>query len=478
MFPVAYNTLSGNGRSRVHGKWISYRDTNRWSRIAPEFRNDGSAFVADYAPYRYWCPQFADGTAVLEANNRWDILTRSNITAPAMEFAITPVDVRPNVAGRIDPDRPTQVYYPDAWAAGVSLRYTVWHGRAPRPTHEVMIDPQQITPGQSVTVSFDITSPNAITLVRDIDGTKVRPKNPDNSEWTGAVGDTATIPETGAAIHMLDGGLPHPQRGAGIKKPVAWYAGREPVQITVAAAIVASQTIRLTKTVPSWLIDEARAAGELIFADVTHTLYPDPHIESTTFDGIVQRSVAAESWATMIASAGTGSADNGSYNLNCQKSGADYTLNVRHIFLFDASAVAGTVLTASLNYQVDFLSVADKTVRIVEAVTASNTGASQSDYENMGDVSFSADTATSGTGWKAVNCNAAGISYLDSAVGGIVKIGLRHAEDKGGETTGPAAGFHRIVSAEAAGTANDPYLELITGSGLISSAFMLGMLGR
>lgn len=460
MRPVAYNTLQAGHRSRIHGKWVGFRNSGHgWDAIDPRFRNDGSAFDFSAGPFRFHAPQFANQTATLEVNNRWDILSRSSITTPAMTFEITPENIQP-VAGRIDDNNPSQVWYDNAWGPGLSLRYTVWHGRAPRATREAVIDPQLCPQGRDLQASWLVRSPRALTLING-----ARPKNPDGSDWTGAIGDRADLPETGAAIHLFDGQV-DPVRGSGFKGPQVWYWQADGTLVTapaqVTAEIVTADTIRLTKTIPQAIIDAAAAEGSLVLCDDTQTIYPDPHIEITTWDGQVGSNNAT--WATVIAGTDLGYYNSNITIANCSWSNTNTYF--RAITLFDASALAGQTVTDATWYATKSGGYS-RIQRLTGATTASNTGHSASDYQNTylnNDTSY-ADGILIDDAHLGTSLNAAGISWVQAAVDGtgIIKLSFRATEDYIGATTGPGKGPDTtgIYTAESA---NDPYLELTYGA--------------
>lgn len=461
-----YNTKVTGNTSRVHGKWVGYNTGNRWDAIDARFANDGSSFGWSAGPMRFYAPQFANGVAVLEANNRYDIFSRSAITTPAMEFAITPENVSA-VAGRIDENNPSQVWYDNAWGPGLSLRYTVWHGRAPRVTREAVIDPQLCPQGRDLQASWLVRSPRALTL---IDG--ARPKNPDGSDWTGSPGDTAEIPTTGAAIHYFDGQA-DPVRGSGFKPPKIWYWDNiDPATgigtlvsqpATVTATIVTADTIRLTKTIPAVLVLAARTAGSLLITDDVQTIYPDPNVEVTTWDGHV--GAYSGDWATVI-SKSTVSAYCNDYQATAgvtwDPSGS--ATHYRFISLFDLAAVSGTVSAAS--WHAMRTGGYNRSCRLTAATTASNTGFTASDYQNTylnNDTSLADAFLLDST---PVSLNATGVAAAQSAVGGILKLSCRAAEDYIGATVGPAGGDTTYLY--TADSANDPYIEITTAAAALT----------
>ena len=476
----------------MHGKWVAYHDGGGWRSIDSSFRDDGSAFVSDYGPMRFAVPQFAHETATLEINNQWDIWSRSLITSPAMVFEVTPEDVSP-VAGRIDEDNPSQVWYDDAWGSGLSLRYTVWHGRAPRATREVVVDPDRCPRGVDLDVSWLVRSPNALTL---IDG--VRPKNPDGSDWTGVAGDTAVIPEGGASIHYFDGQV-DPVRGSGFKGPRVWYWQSDGTLVTqpaiVTALLVDAETIRLTKTIPQAIVDAAAAEGSLVLCDDTQTIYPDPHAEVASCDGLTRRSITyttydsyggATTWADLIAGAGTAVLDTlATTNLEHYYSGITQFHHSRILFGFDMSALSGTVTGADVSFYLQ--SSGSLSARFSCASPASNTSLATADHQDTYDNhdtdltgSFAFPYLSPQRVTRALNAD--GLTYLDGQMGSVAFLSLRFATDKVGGTKPGLVESGGIRMAEYSGTSSDPYLDLTyaAGGGAVGSrcSYSLGMVLR
>lgn len=454
----------------MHGKWHAFRDAGAWRTIDPAFRNDGAAFVSDRGPLKFHVPQFANQTAVLESANEWDIFGREAISTSEMVFEITPENVQP-VAGRIDENNPSQVWFNDAWGPGLSLRYTIWHGRAPRATREAVIDPQLCPQGRDLQASWLVRSPRALTLING-----ARPKNPDGSDWTGTPGDTAEIPSTGAAIHYFDGQV-DPVRGSGFKPPRIWYWDNiDPATglgtlvsqpATVTATIVSSDAIRLTKTIPAALVEAARLAGSLLITDDVQTIYPDPHAETTTWDGYLgARSNDYVIALTAAAASATYSSD--SFNVG-YVGWAPNTAAVlsRTFMLFDVSALAGNTVTDVNHGIYAWANLNSSLFRITGATTSSNTGLTLSDYgaTYLGhDTDFITQQQYNTAGYHVAAYNAAGVSAVQAAVdgSGIFKSCFRQTEDFIDSTSSTLYGDKpQFLLAEYT---NDPYIEVTYGA--------------
>lgn len=461
---------SGN-RARVRGKWENFRRGGGWVRIVPEFQSDGSAFEFSSGPFRFHAPQFANQTAMLEITNEWDIWSRSPITSPAMVFEVTPEGVQPGIAGRIDDNNPSQVWYDDAWGPGLSLRYTVWHGRAPRATREAVIDPARCPRGRDLQASWLVRCPKALTLING-----ARPKNPDGSDWTGSPGDQADLPATGAALHYFDGQV-DPVRGSGFKGPQVWYWKADGTLVTqaatVTAVIVTPDTIRLTKILPQAVVDAADAEGSLVLCDDTQTFYPDPNIELTTWDGYIGlrwTSYTGSNFDVMVTQAATSS----SYANDSQMSAALGARSPNYLYrvwqLFDLSSLSGQTISAvthgcSVTGNANALAY-----RLTEATTASNTGRSLSDFQNTYNNHdtdlLETDFDFSTTGMHTATYNAAGIAAAQAAVDGtgILKTCVRWDQDNQSAPASPGAFPADQLYLDTAESANDPYIEVTYGA--------------
>ena len=474
MTPYSYNANRFANRVRIHGKWLNYLSNGLWRSIEAAFQDDSSAFEFSKGPFRFHAPQYATGKAVLEVNNEWDIWSKSRITSPAMVFEVIPENVYP-VAGRIDENNPSQVWYDNAWGPGLSLRYTIWYGRALRCTREAVIDPAQCPRGRDLHASWLVRSPKALTLVN---GT--RPKNPDGSDWTGAAGDTALIPENGAAIHYFDGQL-DPYRGSGFKGPKVWYWKADGTLVTatatVTATIVDAETIRLVKTIKQETIDTAAAEGSLVFCDDTQTFYPDPNAEITTFDGRTgakHQMYDATNYHETVALAGSSTYSNDSQTtsyvgFHFGGGAGGYQLH-RFFALFDLSSIAGNTISAITQGWTVAGNATSKTFRVTGATTASNTGYSVADHYNTyinNDVAYSDDNPglTPNASEVTMNYNATGIADAQTAADGtgILKTCLRRANDN---LNAPADGQHDFdqPTVYTAESAYDPSLLVTYGA--------------
>jgi hypothetical protein len=491
MQPVFYNTLADGNRRRVYSKWHAYQYGSKWHTIEPEFRNDGSGFVSDRGPFRFYAPQFANQTAVFEVTNNYNIFTHRRIHTPPMEFELTPLGVDPTVAGRIDEHNPTQVWYDDAWGPGLSLRYTVWHGRAPRATREAVIDPTRGPRGRDLHAAWLLQSPRALTLING-----QRPRNPDGSEWTGSRDDTATLPPTGASVHYFDGQL-NRDRGGGFKPPKVWYYTRAGKLVTehatVTARVVSSSQIQMTKTVPARIIDAAAAEGSLVFCDDTQTFYPDPSPETSSVDGYVRylNTDGDSTWAQVIAGTNgtltgfdSGSLDDVTYLRRV--SGGWRQVN-RAVLVFDLTSITGQTVdsgTFAMYAQDDSgtgctvaLDGSDwhdtSTTSVTDAAWSTGSGTKMSDtvYEANGTPNWDINAV------QEFDLNAAGIAHVDGHLGGHTTFMLRDEDDLAGTDPKSSGTMWSYCGGAFAEWTTDPYLELtLSASGGGNRAAALAML--
>ena len=222
----------------------------------------------------------------------------------------------------------------------------------------------------------------------------------------------------------------------------------------------------------------------------TLTVYPDPHTETSTVDGRVYRTAVNETFATIIAGAGSGAGDAAADNIVCNLA-ASTTSNqfaqlIRGIFLFDTSALGLSEISAavlSLNGGATELGgvktngLGEPALHIAASTPASNTALAAADYGNVGGTSFGsvsyANIQASGsyTNWTL---NATGIAAISKT--GISKFSLRHSWDITGSFTGTwasgAASHFGFKLAETANTTSDPKL-VVTYASLMGNFLLL-----
>ena len=474
MTPLTWNTDRSGNRSRVYGGWHNWLDQSGWRALDGGFREDSGRYVASQIPGLYSVPALATGSVEFEVNQRYDIFSKSMINDAPWSLEITPENVRP-IAAQRDDNMPDQIVYPNAFADGVDLRYTVWIGRAPRVTREIVI--RKEPPGDhDLRGSWLLRSNNVTAYVRGPTGQLVRP-------WSGIVADRAITQGQGVILRAGRGLNESEMRGSGIRTPTAWYYLPDgtlvSTPITVEFEIVAVDTVRATKVIPRAFIREAFAAGAMaVMSDDTSTFYPDPHAESTSVDGYVQESTT-QSWSSLRSDVGSSNIDNSSPLIVAVYSGNTtntfYNMH-RSICGFDLSSLSGQTALSSTFGSTYYTSVAshDETaaVALCGATPASNTDLVNADYSQLGSSRY-CDTDVDETAWAGVmtwELNATGISAANSAIGGsgILNLGLRLAFDIDDSaptwTSSNKNSNLQVKSAENAGTSDDPYLEVTTGT--------------
>jgi hypothetical protein len=484
MTPHKWNTdLIDDNRFRVYGGWHNWLDQSIWRALDGGFVEDSGRYVASQIPGLYSVPALATGSVEFEVNQRWDIFRRSLITEAPWSLEITPENVSP-VAAQRDDNRPDQILYPNAFGTGIDLRYTIWLGRGPRVTREVVIRSEP--PGDhDLRVSWLIRSSNArVWIPRG--GQLVRP-------WSGNVSQAILGHSDQIVIRAGTSDDNESQlRGSGVKAPIAWYYNldgelvTQPIKLNI--TIVAADTVRVEKIIPRSFVREAFAAGATaVMCDETNTFSPDPHAETTSVDGYCVENTA-QSWSSLRADVGSSHNDTSSPLIIALLSSAltnqFYNMH-RSICLFDTSSLTGqTVTEATLGatyYTHSNTYPETAGVALVGSTPASNTDLVNSDYMELGDTRY-CDSDVEDTSWSGVmtwSMNATGIAAID--IDGITKLGLVLGFDfDNSPPTWTASGKQanlQVRSAENTGTASDPYLEVITVvSAAGSPAALLGLI--
>jgi hypothetical protein len=186
-------------------------------------------------------------------------------------------------------------------------------------------------------------------------------------------------------------------------------------------------------------------------------------------DGYIKRDASEETYATIIAGAGTGKNETGTSIFNRLQAGTTtdrFAQNWRTLMGFVTSAVGSdTVDDATLSLygrgRYDQTG-SDPDITIVEVSPASDDDIVNADYGTFGSTSFAAIAAPS-ISTSAFNdfvFNAAGEAAINGA--GISHFGCRHSWDNSGSFGGTwASGVYWgawFFSADQSGTSNDPVL--------------------
>ena len=214
----------------------------------------------------------------------------------------------------------------------------------------------------------------------------------------------------------------------------------------------------------------------LDFGFSTLTVYPNPHTESTSVDGVVQQTFFAsgDTWANIRGGAGNAHDDvNGIYpqdyvRINCHATTNKFSNLVRSIFLFDTSALTSgvTISAATMSFygsdKSDLIS-STPTLNIYTSTPASNTDLVNSDYANLGTTAQATAisyASYSTTGYNDFTMNATGLGNISKTE--VSKFGLREATCDAPNSTPTWTGglWEKFEGyyAEATGTTSDPKL--------------------
>jgi hypothetical protein len=211
----------------------------------------------------------------------------------------------------------------------------------------------------------------------------------------------------------------------------------------------------------------------------TLTAYPDANPETTTVDGYVGRIGVNETFATIVAGAGTGGTDDAGTDVFCYlKASAttdQYDQLRRLFFLFDTSTIgAGSTISAttcSLWGIGKDAGLGQTDLAIVSSNPAANTALADADFSTLGSTSFGSvafgSFTSNNTAYTDIAMNASGLAAISQT--GITKYGARLDWDRSGTFGGVwGAGltaYYQVDMADnASGTAKAPKL-VVTFSG-------------
>lgn len=207
----------------------------------------------------------------------------------------------------------------------------------------------------------------------------------------------------------------------------------------------------------------------------TLTVYPDPGSGVTT-DGTATRQAGDETWAALIAGAGSFSGTNtvqdSFFNFNAGATSNTYDNLYRSIFTLDTSTLTANAVIASATFSLYGTAQQDTfgatpTVDIYGATPASNSTISGSDFSQCGSTSYTGNplayASWSTAGYNSFALNTTGIAAIDET--GITKFSCRNANyDVAGVAPTWSAGAQSYVYgyfADQTGTANDPKLDVV-----------------
>lgn len=210
------------------------------------------------------------------------------------------------------------------------------------------------------------------------------------------------------------------------------------------------------------------------------TFYPDPHTETTSVDGRVSRIISAgESFSTLRDSAGNNAADSGTTIDTQLQSLSTTTPNLyrdfsRGIFLFDTSSLPddATISNATISFygSAKFTTLGSPDFHVASSSPASNTALANSDYGNIGRLSFGsiANASFSTSGYNDITLDSNGIGVI--SLTGISKYSTQISWDINNSFGGTWGSFKqslfRVYGADQTGTTKDPKLTVTyTSSG-------------
>jgi len=219
------------------------------------------------------------------------------------------------------------------------------------------------------------------------------------------------------------------------------------------------------------------------------TVYPDPDPETTTVDGVPNRSSVNEIFSTIRAGAGVGSSDSIETlptNLTSSTTTDQYTTLQRPIMLFDTSSIPdGDVKNSailSLFGVTKLTGVGTPELDIVSSAPASNTAIVAGDFTTLGTTIFVSITnaSYSVTAYNDLTLNSDGLTNITFT--GVSKFGARLDWDTDNNFTGTWASDNAsrftFNSADEPGTTKDPKLAVThgvvaTGGGATSALLMM-----
>lgn len=249
--------------------------------------------------------------------------------------------------------------------------------------------------------------------------------------------------------------------------------------------IIRSRFNQFRSTAKYFEVSSWRQAGKSMFAfddtrilGLTLTAYPDPNVETTTFDGYIQRdgngSGSGTSWlndyVNWDGTGGGGATSDSSANMQAgyaHKYTGEFGI-ARSFQLYDTSS-----LTASATISAAVLSMwpttaseaadnADHFINIFASSPASNTALAATDFDSAGSTKFANDYDMTGIGTGAYK----DWTFVTDGINAISKTGVSKFSTRTGRDLNNSAPptnsttqiFFEVSSADTAGTSQDPKL--------------------
>jgi hypothetical protein len=446
----------GATRARLWGKWHNWLADSGWDRIDLSPREAGGTFSVSRAPYSLDVPTLANDWTVIKSTNRYDIWTRRVMADAPVEIAKRYPTASP-VAGVITA---AGILFALAFPGLNADRLVQLHEQEIRDLVVFRSQP----PGQG---------PVEVPIEIDFGGLPIL-----ESTGRGRSAQEADFRNNRDIDHGLSfttGSF----RGLKIKQPLVWDSRRKRAAIHLRGRIVGTRFVGV-KVIPRqfW-----RGATYPVYADTTSTFYPDPHPESTSVDGYIDKGTESDpsgfDWSTLHdAASGTVADDSGTelfLTVESNDTNTDKWNRIgRSFLLFDTSSLpndasisaAKIALKHSNNFSTD--PNFDQLIYIVGSSPASSTAIATADFDQIGSTSFATpvdEDSLSINAYSDWNFNGTGIAAISDA--GVSKFAVRLSSDyddtpptwAADNQSGPA-----FYSADQSGTGSDPYLEVTYSS--------------
>ena len=452
------NQISKVGKevtAELFNSQVRYMDKNgEWLPIDCVVVEKGSVFEVTKAPFKCTLPLYSDGEACFENNNRHDKFLNKRITCAPLVMTIrnpTADHVRGELFDIAGDGRMDSVRYPLAFPSiGADLLFNVHHGRSPKLEHIAYWSPENLpfteVETQGAFKWFDGTSNrieiSPLVIPSRITGDWRRKKYRDECELNLKSPSFLLDQNKGLYIRAFN---QDQKRGSAFGSIKAWYydLDGEKVSYNINATInreeIGSDWYILTKTVPSFIFDEARSLGVGVFTDATIEINPDPHPETTSADGwILNNQPLGTTWDTLRNAATGTSASDTSAALVARLKSHSTTNEWEHFYRsglsFDPSALPGSAVISDADLYLTPRSAVDnfdQSCCIVDSSPASDTAIVVGDYDQINDVEQSDTRIHFGDSVVDVPdvfpLNAAAIAGISSA--DLIRLGLRASGD-------------------------------------------------
>ena len=437
----------------IRAKWLNYHDGGGiWLPIESTWQAASNGRYEHTASnWSLVAPAYADGDIYSYQEGDYDIFSGSAFTmtrTPELRLAHAEAS---HVEAYYDPAKPYEVRYPNAFGAGCSLLLRTWHARAMRPEHLI-----EITSLPETTADVEIVERVYTSMA--IPG------------WDGSDRD---IGSTGAGMLVQSESY-----GMGMRPAVAWYRDGQGELVTTSISVIAKRLtgyVELRKIIPYAFISAGFAAGATaIYADETLTVYPDPDVETTTFDarynaGGYNASFSVPSGAASSSTAADSITSGEISGYVSTATSNRFSTVMRGGFGFDTSSLgAGATISAATfslygtSKQNSFAS-GGASLNLCLFSPGSNTAAANADYGTI-DKTLQSDDSVIYSGWSTTGYNT--LNLNSTGLGNINKTGrtwLMTCSANDQAVSAPPWGVNKQTDlqayyAEQTGTSQDPKL--------------------